>query len=793
MLVATARNSLLGARRMPRQIAIAASLLLLSALLLIAEEPKSGEPFPGTKPLTATGDLAAQMVAGVDKFLLRELDQSVAQREKHWKRDFSSAEAYEKSIEPNRKRLAHILGVRDERVKFTAPELVATTQQSALVGKGEKYDIYAVRWPVVREVRGEGLLLVPKGDVVADIIAIPDCEQTPEQICGLADGVPPESQFARRLAESGCRVLVPTLINREMKQRHPPERQGGANVSNREFLYRPAFELGRHLIGYEVQKVLAGVDWFTAEAGKKDAKIGVIGYGEGGMLANYAGALDTRIDVIGISGFFGGLQNVWQEPIDRNVFGIVEEFGDEGLASLTVPRAVVIEASSTPRVKLPSEGGAPAVLGGDEFDEKATLAFHATMNKAQRQLPESIPHRHGFMVGSGPAGPERVRRFGSGSFVLQLLTAIDAPRLSTEPQSRPVQVLSKLDAAARHQRQFDEINEDTQKLLTESPYVRNAFMKKLYDSKNLDEYNKSVEEYREIFAKDVIGRFDQPLLEANPRSRKTYDNEKWTGYEVMLDVFPDVFAYGVLLVPKDLKDGEKRPVIVCQHGLEGKPTDVFLGDHYAYHDFAAKLAERGFITFAPQNIYIGKDLFRTLQRKANPLGKTLFSVMVPQHQQICNWLSSLPMVDKDRIAFYGLSYGGKSAMRIPPLVKNYCLSICSADFNEWVAKNASTRLPFSYVWTGEYEIFEFDLGSTFNYAEMAALIAPRPFMVERGHTDGVSQDEWVAFEYAKVFNLYSHRLKLADRCEMEVFDGPHTINGKGTYDFLHKHLNWAKR
>jgi hypothetical protein len=151
------------------------------------------------------------------------------------------------------------------------------------------------------------------------------------------------------------------------------------------------------------------------------------------------------------------------------------------------------------------------------------------------------------------------------------------------------------------------------------------------------------------------------------------------------------------------------------------------------------------------------------------------------------------MVDKDRIAFYGLSYGGKSAMRIPALVKNYCLSICSADFNEWVAKNASTRLPFSYVWTGEYEIFEFDLGSTFNYAEMAALIAPRPFMVERGHTDGVSTDEWVAFEYAKVFNLYSHRLKLPDRCEMEVFDGPHTINGKGTYDFLHKHLKWAKR
>src|SRR6185369_15662061 len=105
----------------------------------------------------------------------------------------------------------------------------------------------------------------------------------------------PESQFARRLAENGCRVLVPTLISREMAKRAPPGQPGRANLTNREFLYRPAFELGRHLIGYEVQKVLAGVDWFVQDAGDMDPRIGIIGYGEGGMLALYAGALDTRV------------------------------------------------------------------------------------------------------------------------------------------------------------------------------------------------------------------------------------------------------------------------------------------------------------------------------------------------------------------------------------------------------------------------------------------------------------------------------------------------------------------
>ena len=45
-------------------------------------------------------------------------------------------------------------------------------------------------------------------------MAIPDADWTPEMLVGLAPGVTEESQFARRLAENGCRVLVPVLIDR---------------------------------------------------------------------------------------------------------------------------------------------------------------------------------------------------------------------------------------------------------------------------------------------------------------------------------------------------------------------------------------------------------------------------------------------------------------------------------------------------------------------------------------------------------------------------------------------------
>ena len=65
----------------------------------------------------------------------------------------------------------------------------------------------------------------------------------------------------------------------------------------------------------------------------------------------------------------------------------------------------------------------------------------------------------------------------------------------------------------------------------------------------------------------------------------------------------------------------------------------------AYKGFAAELADRGFIVFAPHNPYRGRDAFRALQRKANPLGKSLFSIIVPQHSRILDWLESQPYVD----------------------------------------------------------------------------------------------------------------------------------------------------
>ena len=292
----------------------------------------------------------------------------------------------------------------------------------------------------------------------------------------------------------------------------------------------------------------------------------------------------------------------------------------------------------------------------------------------------------------------------------------------------------------------------------------------------------------------MIGRFDMELLPPNVRTRRIEENEKWTRYEVVMDVFPDVIAYGLADAAQRYQRRRETPCgrlpawarrPAARHDRRARISSPTKRSIRGWQNVDSSHFRRRTCTF----LAIG---FARCSGRPIRIKKTLFSIIVPQHQQIVDWLQTLPQVDPDRVAFYGLSYGGKTAMRVPPLVTDYCLSICSADFNEWVDKNASTRNPHSYANSGEYEIFEFDLGSTFNYAEMAALVAPRPFMVERGHYDGVASDETVGWEYAKVRFLYAAKLKIPDRTEIEWFDGPHTINGVGTYAFLHRHLNWPE-
>ena len=128
-------------------------------------------------------------------------------------------------------------------------------------------------------------------------------------------------------------------------------------------MYRSAFELGRHIIGYQVEKVRL-VDLATRRRiPGSNTKIGVFGNGEGGAIALYAAALDPAHHAVCVSGYFGDRTDLWREPVDRNVFGLLEQFADAEVASLIAPRTLIVEAAKGPEFVIPpGTGGAPGRL-----------------------------------------------------------------------------------------------------------------------------------------------------------------------------------------------------------------------------------------------------------------------------------------------------------------------------------------------------------------------------------------------------------------------------------------------
>src|SRR5580765_2943141 len=110
-----------------------------------------------TLPLAPASDRSAQMVAGIEKFLLNETEHSIPLRPTFWHPDFSSWQAYENSVAPNRARFLRIIGAVDHRLPVGALEFEGSTSNPAQVAETDLYTVHAVRWPVFQGVFGEGL------------------------------------------------------------------------------------------------------------------------------------------------------------------------------------------------------------------------------------------------------------------------------------------------------------------------------------------------------------------------------------------------------------------------------------------------------------------------------------------------------------------------------------------------------------------------------------------------------------------------------------------------------------
>lgn len=189
--------------------------LLVAGIAHGASGEGSSAPLPGTTALTINEPLDEVMVAGISRFALRALEESPQKRAMRWSRDYSGEAAYDKSMAVNRSRLRTLIGAVDSRVTADGFDVIAKLGGDGVVARSADVMVYAVRWPVLPGVTGEGLLLQPRSTPRARVVALPDADWTPEMSVGLVAGIENHQPVALRLAEHGVQVVVPTLISRE--------------------------------------------------------------------------------------------------------------------------------------------------------------------------------------------------------------------------------------------------------------------------------------------------------------------------------------------------------------------------------------------------------------------------------------------------------------------------------------------------------------------------------------------------------------------------------------------------
>ncbi len=179
-----------------------------------------------------------------------------------------------------------------------------------------------------------------------------------------------------------------------------------------------------------------------------------------------------------------------------------------------------------------------------------------------------------------------------------------------------------------------------------------------------------------------------------------------------------------LLVPKGITG--KRPAILCLHPTSknlGKGIPAGLGPNADLH-YAVHLAERGYITLAPDYVHSGGYRFDPYQN--GYVSATMLGIW--NHRAAIDLLQSLPEVDGDNIGVIGHSLGGHNSLfvaafdpRIKAVVTNcgFCSfpTYMKGNLAGWSHAGYMPRIKDVYQMKPEKMPFDFP--------EVLAAIAPR--------------------------------------------------------------------
>jgi dienelactone hydrolase len=338
--------------------------------------------------------LRRKLYEAYDHWLEAEARRVYAERGKHWQRDFSSPEAYVRSVAPNRQRLLAMIG----GWPWPRGPLNARLERFA---DTDTYTADRVFYTSFASVEVDAILLCPKGRGPFPAVLVQHgVNHTPEQICGFTapEEWYPYNRIGLRLVQHGYMVIAPRMIGGFGADRFNvpdvPWLRKTAQGRAQNQVHRKAVLIGQTIQGLEYYALSRAIDFLeTVPAVKKD-RIGMYGLSRGGRAALWLGALDQRLQAVVSSCWFNErftkmlVREEKYGPFIDNTSefqflpGLLCEFADSDIASLICPRAFFVEDGKGDKAvywesALATFGEVEAVYKRLGIPEKCGILIHA--------------------------------------------------------------------------------------------------------------------------------------------------------------------------------------------------------------------------------------------------------------------------------------------------------------------------------------------------------------------------------------------------------------------------------
>ena len=342
------------------------------------------------------------------------------------------------------------------------------------------------------------------------------------------------------------------------------------------------------------------------------------------------------------------------------------------------------------------------------------------------------------------------------------------------------------DVLARHQEQYDQLERYLDRQIRRAEEERPRAWKR--DFTGVEAYERSVEPWRKKLAVWLGGTDYKAPADLAARGENLAETKAFTAYRVRFAAFEDVQVYGVLLLPKG--EAKRRPAVIAVHGMQGSPESVCgLADKEDYHQrFGARLAEAGFVVFAPLDINTAKAR-QWLDRKAKMVGERLQGLEQFKIMRVMDYLRKRPEVHPQRVGVYGISWGGRTAMNAAALDRRLEACVVSGHFMDSTPKMVTPSPHYSTYIEADYDYPWFERHAReFSDADICSLICPRPLFIENGRQDRVAYWEMAGKAFGPVRDYY-RRLGAGEKAVFHVFEGGHVVHGDEAIRFLGKHLN----